>query len=114
MLIHPISITHEDTFMPKKIRKFFRKSPRPTAQVSPKLKKQTDIHPKPHQDPKPKQTYSSLEGNNWLNDDVINNYLRMVNAVDGNILIFSSYFHTAFREGGFKRVKDYYRKHALL
>ena len=29
MLIHPISITHEDTFMPKKIRNFFRKSPRP-------------------------------------------------------------------------------------
>ena len=94
-----------------KERKEIKEAP---AQVSPKLKKQTDIHPKPHQDPKPKQTYSSLEGNNWLNDDVINNYLRMVNAVDGNILIFSSYFHTAFREGGFKRVKDYYRKHALL
>ena len=30
MLIHPNSITHEDTFMPKKIRKIFRKSPRPT------------------------------------------------------------------------------------
>ena len=30
MLIHPISITHEDTIMPKKIRKIFRKSPRPT------------------------------------------------------------------------------------
>ena len=30
MLNHPISITHEDTIMPKKIRKIFRKSPRPT------------------------------------------------------------------------------------
>ena len=30
MLIHPNSITHEDTIMPKKIRKIFRKSPRPS------------------------------------------------------------------------------------
>ena len=30
MLNHPISITHEDTIMPKKIRKIFRKSPRPS------------------------------------------------------------------------------------
>ena len=29
MLHHPISITHEETIMPKKIRKFFRKLPRP-------------------------------------------------------------------------------------
>ena len=84
--------------------------------LSPKLKKQTmkDIHPKPHQDPKPKQKYSSLEGDNWLNDEVINDYMRMVNAMDENIFIFSSYFHTSFREGGFKRVKSYYRKHELL
>ena len=33
MLIHPNSITHEDTFMPKKIRKIFRKSPRPSGGV---------------------------------------------------------------------------------
>ena len=32
MLNHPISITHEDTIMPKKIRTIFRKSPRPTTQ----------------------------------------------------------------------------------
>ena len=39
MLIHPISITHEDTIMPKKIQKIFRKSPRP----SPKLTTQPHL-----------------------------------------------------------------------
>ena len=34
MLIHPFSITHEDTIMPKKIRKLFRKSQRPSARAS--------------------------------------------------------------------------------
>ena len=58
--------------------------------------------------------YSTLEGTNWLNGDVINDYLKMINDMDEKILIFSSYFHTAFREGGFKRVKSYYRKHDLL
>ena len=58
--------------------------------------------------------YSSLEGNNWLNDDVMNDYLKIINDIDGNHFIFSTYFHTAFREGGFKRVKSYYRKYELL
>ena len=35
MLIHPNSITHEDTIMPKKIRKIFRKSPRPRGGETP-------------------------------------------------------------------------------
>ena len=48
------------------------------------------------------QDYASLEGNNWLNDDVINDYLKLINDIDGNVFMFSSYFHTAFREGGFK------------
>ena len=28
--------------------------------------------------------------------------------------MFSTYFHTGFREGGFRRVKNYYKKHDLL
>ena len=85
-------------------------------QVSPTLEKNkiNETQPKPHKDPKLEQDYSSLEGINWLNDEVINDYLRIVNNMDPNIFIFSSYFHTAFREGGFKRVKSYYRKHKLL
>ena len=57
---------------------------------------------------------SCLDSNNWLNDVVINEYLKLANELDTNVFIFTSFFHTAFREGGFKRVKSYYRKQELL
>ena len=31
-----------------------------------------------------------------------------------DVFIYTSFFHTAYREGGFKRVKNYYRKYELL
>ena len=57
---------------------------------------------------------SCLDSNNWLNDEVINEFLKLVNNLDSEAFIFTSFFHTAFREGGFKRVKNYYRKYNLL
>ena len=55
-----------------------------------------------------------LESQNWLNDEVINEYLRLLNTLDKDVFMFSTYFHTGFREGGFRRVKHYYKKHDLL
>ena len=57
---------------------------------------------------------SCLDSTNWLNDEVINQYLKLVTELDEEVFIFTSFFHTAFRDGGFKRVKSYYRKHELL
>ena len=57
---------------------------------------------------------SSLETHNWLNDEVINEYLKLLSTVDSNVFVFTTYFHTAFREGGFKKVKSYYRRYDLL
>jgi hypothetical protein len=57
---------------------------------------------------------SCLDSNKWLNDEVINEFLRLVNNLDDEAFIFTSFFHTAFREGGFKRVKNYYKKYNLL
>ena len=71
----------------------------------------TDI-PKPEGPGKP--VLSCLDSNSWLNDEVINQYLKLVNELDKSAFMFTSFFHTAFREGGFKRVKSYYRKSELL
>ena len=57
---------------------------------------------------------SHLNSQNWLNDEVINEYLKLLKILDDNVFIFTSYFHTAFRAGGFKRVENYYRKYDLL
>ena len=40
--------------------------------------------------------------------------MQLIGALDVEVFIFTSFFHTAFREGGFRRVKDYYRKYELL
>ena len=61
-----------------------------------------------------KQVLSCLDSNNWLSDEIINEYFKLIGALDAEVFIFTSFFHTAFREGGFRRVKDYYRKYELL
>ena len=61
-----------------------------------------------------KEFLSCLEANNWLNDEIINQYMKLIGALDMKVLIYTSFFHTAFREGGFKRVQNYYRKYELL
>ena len=40
--------------------------------------------------------------------------MKLIGALDMKVFIFTSFFHTAFREGGFKRVQNYYRKYELL
>ena len=52
---------------------------------------------------------ATLELQNWLNDEVINSYLKLLNTLDNNVFMLSTYFHTSFREGGFRRVKNYYK-----
>ena len=60
------------------------------------------------------QYLSCLDSNNWLNDETINEYTKLVGTLDTEVFIYTSFFHTAYREGGFKRVKNYYRKYELL
>ena len=51
---------------------------------------------------------------NWLNDEVIDNYLKLLNKQDNSIFMYTTYFHQAFSDGGFERVKNYYRKYDVL
>ena len=80
-----------------------------------KIKKETT---EANEDTKTEATHklnlSSLDSNNWLNDEVINEYMQLLNTMDKDVFMFTSFFHTAFREGGFEKVKNYYRKHDLL
>ena len=57
---------------------------------------------------------SSLDSETWLNDEIVNQYMKLLNTLDMNAFMFSTFFHTGFREGGFRRVKNYYKKHELL
>ena len=63
---------------------------------------------------KSKQYLSCLDSNKWLNDETINEYMQLVGSLDMDVFIYTSFFHTAYREGGFKRVKNDYRKYELL
>ena len=95
-----------------KREKGFKSSKLDILNVEEMSKSPVDKLPKPKE--MPNSYFSCLEGNNWLNDDVISDYLELVGALDENVFIFTSHFHTAFREGGFRRVKNYYRKYELL
>merc|ERR1711888_212551 len=44
---------------------------------------------------------------NWLNDEVINTYLKLLNRHNSKVFMFESQFHEAFLEGGFERVQNY-------
>ena len=51
---------------------------------------------------------------NWLDDLVINAYLKLLNAQFSHSYMYSTYFHQAFTEGGFERVENYYRRDDVL
>ena len=51
---------------------------------------------------------------NWLDDLVINAYLKLLNAQFGHSYMYSTYFHQAFTDGGFERVENYYRRDDVL
>ena len=51
---------------------------------------------------------------NWLNDEVINNYLQLLNKENQNIFMFTTFFFTAFLRKGFNGVCNYYRKYDIL
>lgn len=57
---------------------------------------------------------SCLYSPNWLNDEVINEYLKLVNKLNNEVFIYETTFHEAFSSDGFSRVENYYRrKHPL-
>ena len=57
---------------------------------------------------------SCLYSPNWLNDEVINEYLKLVNKLNNEVFIYETQFHEAFSSDGFSRVENYYRrKHPL-
>ena len=51
---------------------------------------------------------------NWLNDEVINNYLQLLKKENQNIFMFTTFFFTAFLRKGFNGVCNYYRKYDIL
>ena len=48
---------------------------------------------------------SCLMSPNWLNDNVINTYLELLRKKDESVFMFSTYFHTSFRDGGSIRLR---------
>ena len=51
---------------------------------------------------------------NWLNDEVINIYLKLLNKHNSNVFMYETQFHSAFLEGGFERVQNYYQRKNVL
>ena len=51
---------------------------------------------------------------NWLNDEVINTYLKLLNNHNNDVFMYETQFHEAFIEGGFERVQNYYRRQDVL
>jgi len=57
---------------------------------------------------------SCLLSPNWLNDNIINTYFEILKKKDESVFMFSTIFHTSFRDGGYEKVKNYYRRHDIL
>ena len=51
---------------------------------------------------------------NWLNDEVIDLYFKLLNTVDNNVFIFTTYFMQCFIQRGFAGVQNYYRRKNLF
>ena len=51
---------------------------------------------------------------NWLNDEVINEYLKLLSKQTTSLFAYSTFFYQSFAAGGFERVKDYYRRCDVL
>ena len=57
---------------------------------------------------------SCLFSPNWLNDEVIDEYMKLLNLVDNEVFMFTTYFYNTFSTGGFEAVKNYYRRYNLF
>ena len=57
---------------------------------------------------------SCLDSPNWLNDEIINEYLQLLQKENGNVFVFTTFFFVAFQQKGFDGVRNYYRKHNIL
>ena len=51
---------------------------------------------------------------NWLNDEVINNYLTLLRKQNRDVFSYTTYFYVAFSQKGFDGVRNYYRKYDIL
>ena len=51
---------------------------------------------------------------NWLDDEVINQYLKLLSSVDNEVFIFTTYFYNTFSTRGFEAVKNHYRRYNLF
>ena len=51
---------------------------------------------------------------NWINDEVIDKYLKLLNTQDSQVFMYTTYFHQSFSEGGFEKVTNYYRRYDIL
>ena len=51
---------------------------------------------------------------NWLNDEVINQYMKLLNSVDNEVFMFTTYFYNTFSTRGFEAVQNYYRRYNLF
>ena len=57
---------------------------------------------------------SCLNSPNWLNDEVINNYLQLLKKENQSVFMFTTFFFTAFQRKGFNGVMNYYRSYNIL
>ena len=57
---------------------------------------------------------SCLFSPNWLNDEVIDNYLNLLKTIDDRNFMFTTYFYKTFSQRGFEGVKNYYQRFDLL
>ena len=51
---------------------------------------------------------------NWLNDEVINQYMKLLNSVDNEVFMFTTYFYNTFSTRGFEAVENYYRRYNIF
>ena len=57
---------------------------------------------------------SCLFSPNWLNDEVIDNYLELLQNFDSDVFMFKTYFYQKFAVESFEGVKNYYRRYDFL
>ena len=57
---------------------------------------------------------SCLYSPNWLNDEVINLYMKLLGSINSEVFMFTTFFHNKFSESGFQGVQDFFRQYDLF
>ena len=57
---------------------------------------------------------SCLYSPNWLNDEVINLYMKLLGSANSEVFMFTTFFYNKFSESGFQGVQDFFRQYDLF